>query len=361
MTKKERMKSMIEGKSIDCLPSQLDFVPHRLNSLLEETHMSLDDYDAWSCNHFFYIYPLTESCNYSLGSKEDQKLIELAVNNGLIKPHEDDRFVYDNFHVKWLKNIDGIRDVINPLIYKNLKTFPWPDPDIPGLFDHTLKGLCKYSEKNYIVGLQHLILFERAWLLFGYENLMIELSADVKFVEQLMDKILEYQIGIAKNFVKLGVDAVRTGDDYGTQQSLQMDPKLWRRVIKPRLAKIWEIYRKADITVMHHSCGNIEEIIPDLIEIGLEILHPLQPLAMPIERLAKKFGRNIAFFGGIDTQKLLPFGKPQEILEAVEQCVKILGSKGRYIIAPSQEIMNDVPTENIIALVDGIKKYRKYL
>ncbi len=188
---------------------------------------------------------------------------------------------------------------------------------------------------------------------------MYALATDEGFVEELMDRILEFQIGIAHRFVELGVDAVRTGDDYGMQQGMQMNPKLWRRIIKPRLAKIWKVYHDSGIMVMHHSCGNIEEIIPDFIKMGLEVLHPVQPLVMSVEGLAKKFGKKLAFFGGIDTQKLLPFGKPPEVLEAVEHCIETLGANKKYIIAPSQEIMNDVPTENIKALVEGIKKYRR--
>jgi len=278
----------------------------------------------------------------------------------LIDPHPDDRYIYDNFHVVWLKNVDGIRDVVNPgKGNPDLDAFPWPRADVPGLFDHVLDGLAQHKNEYYVVGLQHLGLFERSWLFLGYENLMEKLAADITYVEELMDRILEFHVGLAHCFVELGVvDAVRTGDDYGTQKNLQFSPNMWRRLIKPRLAKIWEIYRNAGITIMHHSCGNIEAVIPDLIELGLEVLHPVQPLAMSIERLAEKFGKQIAFHGGIDTQQLLPFGIPGEVSAAMKHCVETLGANGRYIIAPSQEIMNDVPIENIKALVDGIKKYR---
>ncbi len=358
MTKKERMKAMIAGEPIDYLPSQLDFVPHRLARLLEELNIPSGEFDEWACNHFYHVYPLTESCYYSSGSATDQKLIDMAVEKGLIDSHPDDRYIYDNFHVVWLKNVDGIRDVVNPAKDGNLDDLAWPGADVPELFDHVLDDLAQHSEEYYVVGLQHLGLFERSWLILGYQNLMTALASDIALVEELMDRILEFHVGLAHRFVALGVDAVRTGDDYGTQRNMQFSPKMWRQLIKPRLAKIWEVYREADITIMHHSCGNIEAIIPDLVELGLDVLHPVQPLAMPIERLAEKFGKQIAFHGGIDTQQLLPFGTPDEVLAAIKHCVATLGANGRYIIAPSQEIMNDVPTENIKALVDGIKKYR---
>lgn len=360
MTKKERVKKMLWGVPFDYLPSQLDFVPQRLKKLLDKKSMTADEFADWACNHFFYVFPLTESCYYSSGSEEDEKLISLAVEKGLIDPHPDNNLIYDNFHVSWLKNVDGdgIRDIKNPLKDQDIDTYQWPDPNVPGIFDHILDDLARHSNEYYVVGLQHLTFFERSYLLLGYQNFMMKLVTDLEFVEELMDRILQFHMGFAKRFIELGVDAVRTGDDWGMQNGLQIDPNLWSRLIKPRIAKIWALYKDAGITVMHHSCGDIELIIPDLIEIGLEVLHPVQPLAMSIETLAEKFGNKLTFHGGIDTQKLLPFGKPEEVILAIERLVETLGKNHRCIIAPSQQIMNDVPTENIYALVEGIKKYR---
>ena len=262
MKRKERVKAMIEGSEIDYLPSQLDFVPYRLNTFLEELNISIDDFDAWSDNHFYHIYPLTESCNFSSGSKEDEKLIELAVKNNIIEKHLDQRYVYDSFHVTWLKNRDGIRDVENPL-KSGINKFKSPDLNSKDIFAHAIEELNKKKDEYYIVGLQHLLLFERAYLLLGYENFMLKLATEVKIIEKLLDDITEYQMEIAKRFVEIGVDAIRTGDDYGMQSGLQIDENLWRKLFKPRLAKIWRIYKDSGITIMHHSCGDIGKILPD--------------------------------------------------------------------------------------------------
>jgi len=226
------------------------------------------------------------------------------------------------------------------------------------MFDHVTTETKKMADNYYLVGLQHILLFERAWNLMGYENFMNALITDRIFIEELLDRITDYNIELAKHFVSLGVDAIRTGYDYGGQLNLQMSPTLWRQLFKPRLHKIWSVYRNAKVTVIHHSCGNIEEIIPDMIDIGLEMLHPVQPNARSLEHIANQFGHEIAFHGGIDTQKVLPFGTPKEVKHAVKECVKILGKNRQYVIAPSQEIMNDVPTANIVALLDGIQEYR---
>ena len=357
MTRKERMRCMMRGDKIDYLPSQLDFVPHRLRSLLSELGMSAERFNDFADNHIYYIYPLTESCYYSSGSAEDQALVDLAVSKGLIEPHSDERMIYDNFHVAWLKNRDGIRNVNTPLEGESDARFHWPDPTVRGLFDHLIPSLEAGRDRFYLVGLQHLGLFERAYLLMGYQAFMIALSEDTPLVEELFDHILEFHLGLARRFIDLGVDAIRTGDDYGMQEGLQMDPRLWRRLVKPRLEMIWRLYREASVTVMHHSCGDVTSIIPDLLEIGLEVLHPVQPKAMAIQELSERFGEKLVFFGGIDTQELLPFGSQKDVGEAVKKCIEILGKSGRYIIAPSQEIMNDVPTGNVLALIESIREH----
>ncbi len=359
MTPKQRMKAMMAGETIDYLPSQLDFVPHRLKLLLDELGMSNDEFDCFSSNHFFHAFPLTESCYYSCGSQEEEALIDMAVERNLYPRHPDPKYIYDNFGVPWLKNPTGIHNADFPLKDKNLDAFPWPDPNVPGLFDHVTEGLASHRDEYYVVGLQHLTFWERTFLTAGYQNMMLAMADDLPFVEALMDRILEFHVGLAHRFVELGVDAVRTGDDFGTQRGMQIAPDLWRQLIKPRLPKIWEVYHEAGVCVMHHSCGYIEPIIPDMIETGLELLHPIQPLSMSVDKLADDFGSQVAFHGGIDTQQLLPFGKPEEVKAAVKHCVETLGSNGRYVIAPSQEIMNDVPTANIKALIEGIHEYRK--
>jgi len=357
-TPRERLVAMIAGKEIDYLPSQLDFVPYRLQCLLEELNMTLDEFNEFSGNHVFHIFPLTEACYYSSGSEADEKFIELAIERNLIEPHPDSKYVNDNFGVPWIKNKVGVRYADNPLKGKNLDAINWPSPDVPGIFDHLKDELERQRNEYYIIGLQHLTIHERSYLLIGYENFLSNMLSYPEFIEELMDRIVEFHLGLGKRFIDIGVDAVRTGDDFGTQQALQMSPELWRRLYKPRYAKLWEQYREAGITVMHHSCGHVEPIIPDLIEIGCEMLHPVQPLAMSIEKLAKEYGDKLVFHGGIDTQQLLPYGKPQEVKDAVKHCIDVLGAHGKYLIAPSQEIMNDVPTANIMAMIEAIKEYR---
>lgn len=360
MKEKERVQLMIERKPVDYLPSQLDFLPARKRRLCKELGLSDEEIEQWAENHFYQIYPLCSAEYYSSGSSEDWERAKLAISWGLVKYDQEKGVLFDNWGVGWKVNPNGVWPLIHPLEHcDTLKNFLPPDPTVPGLFEHVAEELPKKRQRFYVVGLQHISLFERAWTLMGYETFMRKVVTDIGYVEQLLDMITEYNVGLAQRFVEIGVDAVRTGDDYGCQFGLQISPDLWRKLFKDRLAKVWKIYRDHNITVMHHSCGNVELIIPDMIEIGLQVLHPVQPYAMSLGGLAEKFGDVLVFHGGIDTQRILPFETPDRVKKEVQRCVEVLGRQGRYIIAPSQEIMNEVPLENIVALVEAIKEYRK--
>lgn len=131
---------------------------------------------------------------------------------------------------------------------------------------------------------------------------------------------------------------------------------MFRKYILPRLERIWKVFTDANIPILLHSCGNIIDYLPDLIDIGLKILEPTQP-CMDLKYLKKEFGKDLIFFGGIDTQ-VLPYITPEETRKLTRDTVRILGKGGGYIMAPSQEIMNDVPIENIKALVETIREER---
>lgn len=169
--------------------------------------------------------------------------------------------------------------------------------------------------------------------------------------------ILEYQIAIAKRFVKLGVDGGYTGDDFGSQNGLLFSPEIWREVFKPRYKKLWGVFKEAGRPVFHHSCGDIRKILPDMIEIGLDVLNPIQPQAMPIEELADKYGKNLTFWGGISVQKTLPFGTKGEVEKEIYESIQVLGRYNKYIVGPSHDMTSDISMENFDAMINSIQKY----
>lgn len=242
----------------------------------------------------------------------------------------------------------------------DLDRFSFPDPEAPGRYDLAEEVIRAYGDTHAIFGDQECTMFEMAWYLVGLEKFLVDLVERKNYVFELLDRIMEVHVRQALRLVELGVDIVWTGDDVGNQQGMMIAPDLWREVLKPRLRSVFSRIKKCnpDVRIAYHSCGSILPIIPDLIEIGLDILNPLQPLAagMDARFLQKRYGDHLVFFGGIDVQQLLPMGTPGAIKEAVKEQIRVLGKGGGYIVAPAHNIQPDTPLENILALYEAVRE-----
>jgi uroporphyrinogen decarboxylase len=197
-------------------------------------------------------------------------------------------------------------------------------------------------------------LFERAWSLRGFEDFLTDLAADPAFAEELLERITEIQLTLAHRFLALGVDGGYFGDDYGAQKNLLFSPRTWRALIKPRLARLFAVFRDTGLPTFMHSDGDISRIVPDLVEIGLCGLNPVQPEVLDHHWLKQAFGDRLAFYGGISTQTVLPHGSPTEVRAAVKTCVRTLAADGTgLVVAPSHRMMVDIPTDNVEALLEA--------
>jgi uroporphyrinogen-III decarboxylase len=189
------------------------------------------------------------------------------------------------------------------------------------------------------------------------EKFLMDLMLEPEYQGFLMDKIMHYIIAAGTQLIKMGVDILWCGDDFGTQSGMIMDPDTWRKVFKPRIKFMFDEFRKVrpDIKIAWHSCGSILPIIPDFIELGLDILNPIQPMAQGMDPvfLKRTYGKDLVFFGGIDVQHLLPFGTPRMISDEVRRRIDILGKDGGYIVAPAHNIQPDTPVENIMAFFEA--------
>lgn len=188
----------------------------------------------------------------------------------------------------------------------------------------------------------------------------MDLYTEEPYIEPLLDKIEEYATGCGLTMIDLGADMIWAGDDVGTQNGMMISPAIWRERLKPRMKRMFDTFRKRnpDIKIAYHSCGSIREVIPDFIEIGLDILNPLQPLAanMEFSSIYNEFSDRLIFFGGVDVQNLLPKGSIQDIKNEVRRLIE--ASKGeRYILAPAHNIQPDTPVENVLALFEAVEEY----
>jgi uroporphyrinogen decarboxylase len=153
-------------------------------------------------------------------------------------------------------------------------------------------------------------------------------------------------------FERYEFEGIAISDDYGTQKALLMSPETWRAFLKPLLAGIYSLGKAHGCTIFHHSCGSISAIVPDMIEIGLDILHPIQPEVTDVYRLKREYGKHLTLCGGVRTQDRLPRGSPEEVRQEVRKLKQQLGRDGGYILEPGITLQADVPLENLVAMID---------
>jgi uroporphyrinogen decarboxylase len=359
MTKEDRVLKTIRRESIDYLPSNIYFASHETKGMLAKTFdmTSTEELDEYLENHLHLTSPMDDTFRF----RGDHAFLREAQKTVFADVDWKKGILYDRWGIGYDINTDGICIVHHPLrgeSKKEIEAFKAPNIDEPGNLALIEEDLEKYAGDYLVVLVGYFGIFERAWALLGFEELMMNMLLEPALVEKVLDEITEYKIRYAKLTVDLGCKIGHTGDDFGGQKGLMFSKDLWIKFFKPRLARVWEIYKNAGLPVIHHSCGNVTDIIGDMIDIGLDVLEPVQKV-MDYNFLKREFGRHVTFWGGIGTQDLLPFGSPSEVREMAGDVIEKLGRGGGMIIAPDQEIMADVPQENIVALVETIKKKRE--
>lgn len=233
-----------------------------------------------------------------------------------------------------------------------------PDPNRSELYAEAQRVIKAYKDEYWIVGVTVCTIFETAWALRGYEKTLMDFVLNPDLVDKLFDIPLNYHLTAARKLVELGVDMVWIGDDVGSQDRMLISPATWRRFLKPCMAAFISTLKRInpDVKVAYHSDGNITPIISDLIEIGLDVLNPVQPRSMGPDGLKKAYGDQLCFWGSIDEQHTLPFGTPAEVEGEVITRLKTIGRDGGLIIGPTHHVQLDTPLENFWAMVNTITK-----
>jgi uroporphyrinogen decarboxylase len=231
-----------------------------------------------------------------------------------------------------------------------------PDPHRPELYTEADWVLRTFKDKYWIVGVTVTTMFEAAWGLRGYERMLSDFALNPELAEQLLDIPYHYHLAAAKKLTQMGVDMIWIGDDVGAQNAMLISPKMWRRFLKPRMAHFIAELKSINpqLKVAYHSDGQIYPIIPDLIEIGLDVLNPIQPASMDPVRLKKEYGDQLCFWGSIDEQQTLPFGSAVDVRSEVLARLKTLGKNGGLILGPTHHVQLDTPMENFWALVNTV-------
>ena len=336
MNNLERMRRALWREPVDRLPTQTNYTPAMGQKLAAHLGCSVKELPKRLDNHLLRL-DLTHSKRLSA----------------------DGKTAYDWWGAGWDTQTEGYWHTHAPLAEAtDLKAFAWPDPAAPGLLGAAQAALAADGAQPFAVPNFGFALFERAWALRGFDQLLMDMVAEPAWVEELLERITAIQVALARRFVALGgIGGGYFGDDYGAQRSLLFSPKLWRALIKPRLAQMFAVFRDAGLPVILHSDGDIKAILPDLVDIGLTCLNPVQPEVLEHAWLQREFGRHLSFYGGISTQEVLPKVTPEEVRVATLACIRDLAPNGTgLVLGPSHRMQSDIPPENVAAMLEAFGK-----
>jgi uroporphyrinogen decarboxylase len=265
----------------------------------------------------------------------------------------------------------GIHPLANARTVEDLDRYQgWPDMSDPSRVAHvrdTARQLARENEYAILATPWLLFPFERAHAMQGMETFLLNMAMDPDFAHALLERITGYCKQLMGHFLdELGdnVDIIKIGDDLGIQKGLMISPKMYRDILKPFHADFIDFIRsRTSAKILFHSCGDVVPLIGDFIEIGVDILNPIQTSTGSIAdlpSLKKNFGKNIVFCGGIDTHRILPFGSVEDVRAEVRRVIQILGPGGGCMIGAVHTVMNDVPPENVLAMVDAVEEFGHY-
>ncbi len=261
----------------------------------------------------------------------------------------------DSFGTVWNRSVDKDIGVLEGFVLPEptLENYTFPDPFAARGFK-TFPELIQKNSDRWIVYNIGFSLYERAWALRGMENLMMDFYEHPDFARELLRAIADHNLVQVREAVKLDIDAVYFGDDWGQQTGLQMGPRLWHEFIYPELKRMYGAVREAGKYVMIHSCGKVDELLDSLCGIGLNCFNPFQPEVMDVERVFNQYKGRLVFHGGLSTQKTLPYGTTEDVRA---ECRRLLdmGRNGGYIFAPAHAVEGDVPLENMLAFIECVQ------
>jgi len=258
----------------------------------------------------------------------------------------------DGFGITWA-NVGVTRGYVvdHPLKQPNLKGCKFPEPCSEQMYQELAKSWRENRELFNLVKIGDL--FERAHYLRGLLNLMVDMHQNPAFVDELFERLTAFLLEVFQRITPLEFDGISISDDYGYQGGLMMSPAHWRRYIKPHLSILCSKVKERGLYVFLHCDGDVSEIIPDLIEVGVDALHPVQSEVMDILKLKREYGNYLTLFGGIGVQEILPFDQPEKIKSHVKSTANILSQNGGFILCPGIGMLEDTPMENAAAFIEA--------
>ncbi|MBR6790555.1 MAG: uroporphyrinogen decarboxylase [Oscillospiraceae bacterium] len=330
MTRRELVIAALEHRESPIVPWSMDFTQQAADNLVRYT----GDPD---------ITKKLEGC--ILSAYYDGWPVEIPGRREYFK---------DDFGVVWNRTgVDKEIGVVDSYLIEDLED---TDYELPAIDEVRLRAAFEkvQAEKGdrFTFASIGFSMYERAWSLMGMENTLTNMILCPDELEELLDRICEFNMKIVDIALEYDFDGIHFGDDWGQQHGLIMGPHHWRRFIKPRMARLYKRVKDAGKFVSQHSCGDCHEIFPDLIEIGLDCYQTFQPEIYDIAKMKELYGDKLTFWGGVSTQRCLPYATPEGVKEECQRIMGILRKNGGLIIAPTHSLAFDVPAENILAMAE---------
>ena len=361
INREQLVLDVISRKNTTYLPNIVNFanLKKKMECAAYVGITSEEEYDEYLTNHYKFTYTTYDAVSNGM---DDTEKVELALASGRAHAIDNGHYV-DPWGLEFDPNATSYFNYGHPLIDIEedpsiLDAFHAPVLDDMDLqFKYAEEDLKKYSGKMLCVLSGYNGIWEKTYDMMEIQNFMITLMEEPEIIERLFHIVTDYKVEIAREAVKRGFKLGHHGDDLGTQTSTFFSEEQFVTFLKPRLKEIFSVWRDAGLPMQMHSCGYITPLIPHLIDIGLTVLEPCQP-CMDLAFLKREYGKDLVFYGGIDTQRLLAFDPPEKVYEETLRTIDIMGKDGGYIVGPAQEIMDNVSPANVDAMVRAIRHYR---
>jgi uroporphyrinogen decarboxylase len=269
--------------------------------------------------------------------------------NGIGVAEVPSGFYHFTGYVSPLRNARSLRDLE-----------AYPIPDYRNVDDSSLKVAVEEAHRaGRIVSAWVGHMYETAWQIRGYEEFLTDMLDQPAWAECLLDRLMEQNLIRARMFARAGADQITTGDDVASQKNLMFAPELWRKMMFSRWAKVWRAIKdiNPNARIWYHSDGNVLDIIPDMIDAGLDILNPVQPECMDLDEVHRRFGRNLTFDGCVGTQSTMPWGTPEDVRRCVKTLIERYGRDGGLIVSPTHILEPEVPIANIEAMCQACRDF----
>jgi uroporphyrinogen decarboxylase len=350
MTGRERVLAAINREKPDKAPKDISFTPALYETFREKTGSNdIRAYFGLECKG---VNPRTVATNdadfaaYMEGLPADT---QVSSDYGLMSRPVG--FYHFLKFIHPLRNAETLDDI---------DAYPWPDFTDECRYSHLKDEIKEAHDQGFFVPSFAGHTFETAWELLGFEKWFEDILCNPDIPDAVLERITVDNCMMARRVAEAGADMLTLGDDVGMQDRLMMKPEIWRKYLKPRLARIIQAARDVvpNMPVWYHSDGNISDIIDDLIEVGVTVLNPVQPECLDLKWVKDRYADKLAFWGTIGTQSTMPWGTPDDVRNTVKDMIELFGPG--LLLAPTHVLEPEVPWENVLAFFDGIEKYGNY-